>query len=128
MIKLKQLIFESIDEKNVHIISTPQNVSIMYRAEGIVRGSVAGIDRIDGHKWWVSRVLVGDRNIRGQGIGSYLIQKAVAEVLKQDPQAEILVEPGGYEGNTAEQINFYKKNGFHEQPEPEYKGSLMYKK
>jgi len=127
MIKLKQLIFESIDEKNVHIISNPQNVSIMYRT-GPVRSSVASIDRVDGNKWWVSRVLVGDRTTRGQGIGSYLLQKAIAEVLKQDPQAEILVEPGGYDSNTAQQVNFYKKNGFHEQPEPEYAGSLIYKK
>lgn len=127
MIKLKQLIFESIDEKNVHIISNQQNVSIMYRV-GPVRSSVASIDRVEEHKWWVSRVLVGDRNTRGQGIGTYLLQKAVAEVLKQDPQAEILVEPGGYGDNIEQQTNFYKKNGFVEQPEPEYKGSLIYKK
>lgn len=126
MIKLKQLIFESIDEKNVHVISNPQNVSIMYRV-GPVRSSVASIDRVDGHQWWVSRVLVGDRDARGQGIGSYLIQRAVNEVLKNDSQAEILVEPGGYDSNTEQQINFYKKNGFVEQPEPEYAGSLIYR-
>jgi GNAT superfamily N-acetyltransferase len=125
MIKLKQLIFESIDETKVHVISTPNNVSIVYMV-GPVRSSVAGIDRVDGHQWWVSRVLVGDRNTRGQGIGSYLIQRAVKEVLKHDQQANILVEPGGYEGNTKEQVNFYKKNGFVEHPE--YEGSLVYKK
>jgi GNAT superfamily N-acetyltransferase len=125
MIKLKQLLFESIDESNIHVISNPQNVSIMYRV-GPVRSSVASIDRVDGNQWWVSRVLVGDRNTRGQGIGSYLIQRAVKEVLKNDPQAEILVEPGGYDSNTEQQINFYKKNGFVEHPE--YEGSLVYKK
>ena len=125
MIKLKQLIFESIDEKNVHVISNSQNVSIMYRV-GPVRSSVASIDRVDGNQWWVSRVLVGDRNTRGQGIGSYLIQRAVKEVLKNDPQAEILVEPGGYDSNTEQQINFYKKNGFVEHPK--FEGSLVYKK
>jgi GNAT superfamily N-acetyltransferase len=125
MIKLKQLIFESIDESNVHVISTPDNVSIMYRV-GPVRSSVASIDRVDGHQWWVARVLVGDRNTRGQGIGSYLIQRAVKEVLKHDPQADILVEPGGYDSNTEQQVNFYKKNGFVEHPK--YEGSLTYKK
>ena len=125
MIKLKQLIFESIDESNIHVISTPDNVSIMYRV-GPMRSSIASIDRIDDHQWWVARVLVGDRNTRGQGIGSYLLQKAVKEVLKQDADANILVEPGGYDGNTEEQINFYKKNGFVEHPE--YEGSLVYKK
>jgi GNAT superfamily N-acetyltransferase len=125
MIKLKQLIFETIDETNVHVISTPNNVSIMYRV-GPVRSSIASIDRVEGHRWWVSRVLVGDKNTRGQGIGSYLIQKAVKEVLKHDPQAQILVAPGGYDDNTEQQINFYKKNGFVEYPE--YEGSLVYKK
>jgi GNAT superfamily N-acetyltransferase len=127
MIKLKQLIFETIEEKDITVLSTSQSVSIMHRLGlGPTRNSVVSIDRIDGNRWWVARALVGDRNSRGQGIGSYLLQKAVAEVLKQDADANILVEPGGYDGNTEEQINFYKKNGFVEHPE--YEGSLVYKK
>ena len=125
MIKLTQLLFEAIDEKHVHVISTPQNVSITYRLGFGPRNSVASIDRIEGHQWWVARVLVGDRDTRGQGIGSYILRRAVQEVLKHDPDAEILVEPGGYEGNTAQQVNFYKKNGFVDYPK--YEGSLVYK-
>lgn len=121
MIKLKQLIFEieNSDLENELIVNSQGqsvSVSIMGRAAASIskfcRPSTAGIDNIGGSKWWVSRVLVGDPEMRRMGVGSILLQRAVKEVLKRDPRAEIIVEPGGYNMKTEDQIRFYKKNGF----------------
>jgi predicted GNAT family acetyltransferase len=117
---------EGIDEKNIFVNSKSDSVSISYRSSNNTRMSVASIDRIEGNDWWVSRVLVGDRELRGQGVGSILLTKAIQEVLKHDPQARITVEPGGYEGQTEKQFNFYKKNGFVDVPE--HTDLLIYQK
>lgn len=119
MIKLKQLIFEN--EDGLHIISNPRNVSIMTKLSD-TEMAVASIDNIGGNEWWVSRVLVGRPHagatqLRGKGIGSLLITRAVKEVMKHDPTARIIVEPGGTYGSKEEdQIRFYKKNGFIDVP------------
>jgi predicted GNAT family N-acyltransferase len=111
MIKLKQLLYEAIDENDLIVVSTPTNVSISYRIS-LMKGATASIDRIDNNEWWVSRVLVSDESSRRQGIGSILLTRAVQEVLKHEPNAKIIVAPGGYESKTRQQTRFYKKNGF----------------
>lgn len=111
MIKLKHLLFESMDESNIFVVSNPQNVSIMYR--GSMRDAgIASIDSLGNGQWWISRVLVNNPKIRRQGIGSEILQRAIKEVLKHEPKARIIVSPGGYDMDTESQFNFYRKNGF----------------
>jgi predicted N-acetyltransferase YhbS len=114
MIKLKQLLLcEEIDEDDLLIISTNQNVSVSYKPVGEFRASTVSIDNTGRGFWWVSRSLVGNEKLRGQGIGSTLLKRAVQEVLKHEPRARIVVEPSGtYGSNEQRQLNFYRKNGF----------------
>lgn len=123
MIKLRDLIFETLDEKEVMMISRPQGVSALYRGS-LRQAGVASIDNVGDGSWWVSRVLISTREVRRQGIGSELLQRAIKEVLKYDPKARIIVEPGGYDMDTQSQTNFYKKNGFVDIPDQ--KGVLVY--
>ncbi len=122
MIKLKDLILEELDEKEVMVISRPQGVSVLYRGS-MRQAAVASIDNVGDGSWWVSRVLVSTREIRRKGIGSELLQRAIKEVLKYEPKARIIVEPGGYDMDTQSQTNFYRKNGFVDTPD---KGVLVY--
>jgi GNAT superfamily N-acetyltransferase len=129
MIKLKQLLLcEEIDENDFIINSQRQSVSVSIMGQSVAsvsrRPSTVGIDNVENHTWWISRVLVGDPNDRRKGIGSILLQRAIKEVLKRDPKANIIVEPGGYDLKTEDQIRFYKKNGFVDVPNK--KGVLIY--
>ena len=125
MIKLKQLLFEDINENDIIVISKKEGVSIMYRAPGSMMSAVVSIDNIGNGMWWVSRALVSEVYERGKGIGSMLLRCAVKEVLKHEQNAKIVVEPGGsYGSNEERQLNFYKKNGFI--PYEGYPGALIY--
>jgi len=129
MIKLKQLLFENFNESDLIVNSQRQSVSVSIMGSSVAsisRPSTASIDNVEGNTWWVSRVLVGERDDRRKGIGSMLLQRAIKEVLKRDPKANIIVEPGGYDMKTNDQINFYKKNGFVDVPDK--KGVLIYDK
>jgi len=126
MIKLKQLLFcEAIDENDLFVRSNREEVAVMHRIAGTMQGSVVSIDNVGNGEWWVSRSLVSDEKERGKGIGSTLLKRAVQEVLKYEPHAKIIVEPGGTYGSDEErQLNFYRKNGFIDVPNK--KGMLMY--
>jgi GNAT superfamily N-acetyltransferase len=125
MIKLKQLLYEAIDENDLLVISTNQNVSVSYRPVGEFRASTVSIDDTGRGFWWVARSLVGNEKLRGKGIGSTLLTRAVQEVLKHEPNAKIIVEPAGTYGSDEErQLNFYRKNGFIDVPDK--KGVLIY--
>lgn len=125
MIKLKQLLLcEEIDEKDIFVRSSKRDgVAVMHRIEGASQGSVVSIDNLGNGEWWVSRALVNEE--RSKGIGSVLLKRAVQEVLKHEPNAKIIVEPGGtYGSNEERQLNFYRKNGFVNVPNK--KGVLIY--
>jgi GNAT superfamily N-acetyltransferase len=125
MIKLKQLLFcEDIYEKDIFVRSSKSDgVAVMHRIEGAAHGSVVSIDNIGNGEWWVSRALVNEE--RSKGIGSVLLKRAVQEVLKHEPNAKIIVEPGGtYGSNEERQLNFYRKNGLVDVPNK--KGVLIY--
>jgi len=130
MIRLKQLILEIEGQEGLHVNSRPEGVSIsMSLGDGY--SAVASIDNIGDGRWWVARVLVGPPHgrmpyeHRRKGIGSILVKRAVQEVLKHEPNAQIIVEPGGTYGMKEEdQLNFYRKNGFVDIPDQ--KGVLVY--
>ena len=62
--------------------------------------------------WYVNRVLVQPQELRGRGIGTRLLQTLIRE-LREKAGAEVLVvDPGGYDGDTDRQRRFYKKSGF----------------
>jgi GNAT superfamily N-acetyltransferase len=125
MIKLKQLFYEVINEEDLLVISTNQNVSVSYRPVGEFRASTVGIDNTGRGFWWVARSLVSNAKLRGKGIGSALLTRAIKEVLKHEPNAKIIVEPAGTYGSDEErQLNFYRKNGFVDVPKKP--GVLMY--
>jgi GNAT superfamily N-acetyltransferase len=70
------------------------------------------VDRIDAHRWHISRCLVQPAENRSRGVGSMLLQRAVAAALERDPGAVIEVCPGGYSDKIDAQERFYEKNGF----------------
>lgn len=76
-----------------------------------IHGVCAEADLIDGI-WWICRVLVKKEQDRGKGLGSKFLQKLLFEIYRRDPDAAVVVSPGGYGVNSKKQINFYKKNGF----------------
>ncbi|MGD9749419.1 MAG: GNAT family N-acetyltransferase [Acidimicrobiia bacterium] len=75
-----------------------------------------------GDDWLITRVLVV--GARGRGIGSQLLQAALQEAARLGAK-RVIVAPGGYEGDTERQFNFYMKNGFKPCSEPE--GALEWK-
>ena len=113
MIKLTQLLFEAEEEERKILVSfTKEGVLVMCDNPR----SSATISKMDNNIWYVNRVIVGDSkdpSTKGKGIGSMLLRRALAEILNRDPQAKIIVEPGGYDlRKLPDQINFYAKNGF----------------
>lgn len=92
----------------INIIKTDENISATCVVNGKV--SIASVDNLQNGSWWISRVNVQGAP-KGQGVGSKLLQTIIENVLISGP-AEIIVAPGGYEGNTKQQFKFYKKNGF----------------
>ena len=122
IIKLKQLLLEN-EERKLHVVSKNEFVSVAC-ADPM---SVAEISNM-GDLWYVNRVKVGnphDPSTKGKGIGSLILRRALAEILKRNPQAKIIVEPGGYSNRIEDQRNFYAKNGFVEIPGKE--GVMIFK-
>lgn len=61
--------------------------------------------------WWVSRVVVKPFTARRIGIGSFIVQRMLAEIAKTDIKVAVVV-PGGYDMEEEDQSRFYKKQGF----------------
>ena len=80
--------------------------------------SVASADKI-GDIWHISRVNV-HRAVRGQGLGSKMLQRIIHEVKLHEVKCNIIVHPGGYNEDPERQFAFYKKNGFVERERGEY--------
>ena len=113
-----------LTKKDIFVRSSKTDgVSVMHRVAGSSQGSVVSIDNVGNGMWWVSRALVNEE--RGKGLGSILLKRAVQEVLKWEPKAKIIAEPGGsYGSDEKRQLNFYRKNGFVDVPKK--KGVVMY--
>jgi GNAT superfamily N-acetyltransferase len=66
-------------------------------------------------EWWVSRALVSKRELRGQGLGSLMLQHALDELRERAAKTGesycVLVTPGGYDEDPRQEA-FYLKNGF----------------
>lgn len=100
---------ELYNQGETKIVSSTTNVSV-YWTHFPMQTSCVDISCFDTKNWWVSRAFVTPK-FRGQGIGSHLLKLAIEEIKKYKGEL-ILVTPGGYEGNTKSQFNFYAKNGF----------------
>ena len=62
--------------------------------------------------WWVARAIVqGSPNVRSKGIGSVLLQLALAKAVEMGA-LKVTVAPGGYGMKPRDQQRFYEKNGF----------------
>ena len=86
------------------------NGTDIYRERG-----VAEANQTDGGTWWISRVLVKPESMRGQGIGTKMLELLKQEVKRQGCQV-LQVAPGGYDSDPRV-FTFYKKNGFVETKE-----------
>lgn len=73
--------------------------------------------------WYVNRVLVQPQELRGRGIGTRLLQTLIRELRDKAGAVLLVVDPGGYAGDTARQRRFYKKNGF--VPDHKIKGRMI---
>lgn len=61
--------------------------------------------------WWIARVVVRDREMRGLGAGTTMLRRLLIEIgASAHPIA--VVSPGGYDGDTDRQVRFYEKCGF----------------
>jgi GNAT superfamily N-acetyltransferase len=92
----------------VTLIETPHHVAVMNH-EGRLRAAMSA-DNLGSH-WWLARAIVDPAEHRGKGIGSDMLKRLLAAVARQGC-TELHVTPGGYEGLTKRQFNFYLKNGF----------------
>jgi len=72
--------------------------------------SVASVDLVL-DLWYVSRVMVREK-YRGTGIGTKMLKSLIVEIKSRPDKGNIIVFPGGYDGDTEKQNAFYKKNGF----------------
>jgi GNAT superfamily N-acetyltransferase len=100
---------ELYKQGKIRIVSTPTNISVYWLHSPMQSGCVE-ISCLDNKNWWISRAFVSPK-FRNQGVGSHIMKLAIDEVKKHKGKL-ILVTPGGYEGNTQRQFNFYAKNGF----------------
>lgn len=89
---------------SITLVALNQASASMYPA------AIAAADLV-GDFWWVSRVLVGLPEFRGQGLGSLAVQRMLEKIASQS-QLPIRVAPGGYTNETEKQFRFYEKNGF----------------
>lgn len=64
------------------------------------------------HLWYLNRCLVSPREARGGGRGTLVLKKVQENLLKAEIFDALVVTPGGYDNNYAEQNRFYIKNGF----------------
>jgi predicted GNAT family N-acyltransferase len=92
-----------------------------------IHGVCAEADLVDG-KWWISRVLVKKEQDRGNGLGSKFLQKLLYEIYLRDPDATVIVCPGGYVSDMERQISFYKKNDFVAVSDDNFGDFLQHKK
>jgi ribosomal protein S18 acetylase RimI-like enzyme len=99
---------------NLKIIIDQQCIIVCFGTTFKLRGEVSANPVNDFQTWWIARALITPASERGKGYGSELLQKLISTI-KQNPKLDckfLLVTPGGYEENTKQQFNFYKKNGF----------------
>lgn len=101
-----------------HLSSGEESISSSYRKDEEFGISIASADRIFDGRWYVSRVMVRE-NHRGKGVGSKLLNMMIEEIKSRPDKGDIIVTPGGYDGDTKRQFDFYKKNGFVETDKPE---------
>jgi hypothetical protein len=103
----KRLI-EQLSGQSVSVIVTAESISV-----SLVGGCARGVVALDllADRWWLSRAVINPREHRGGRLGTILLKRALQEVASSSVR-RVVVQPGGYEGNTIEQFNFYLKNGF----------------
>lgn len=66
-----------------------------------------------GNFWYLNRVVVQPHELRGRGIGSRLLQTLIQELRDKARAVLLVVDPGGYTGDTARQRRFYEKKRVH---------------
>lgn len=93
----------------LHVNASHDSISVSVKHSRI-HLSISSADLINDNHWHICRVNV-IKDHRGKGLGSAMLKTLVEEVRKKGGKL-ITVHPGGYDGNTEEQFNFYLKNGF----------------
>lgn len=100
-----------MEKLRIQVIETPDTITTFWLGGGTRRG-VVECHRSDGPLWWLSRALVHPPEERGKGVGRNLLRAILARLRDRQEPIRLIVEPGGYEGNTARQSRFYLNNGF----------------
>lgn len=110
-------------EDDITSVVTTEHAAVVWGPDSWPRErGVAEASRMPEGYWYVNRVLVEPIGQRSKGLGSRLLQRLLVEVRRFG--GAVVVDPGGYGMNTARQRNFYRKNGFRE--DPETKGRMRY--
>lgn len=91
------------------------SICVTWRGDGVGENSMLNRGAAEasfvGDTWWVNRVLVQPRENRGRGIGGHMLE-ALKGAVVEEGGAELSVQPGGYDMNTADQNRFYEAHGF----------------
>lgn len=101
-------LFESFSDIKINTISSPHSVSVYCMVDN--RRSVIDASELYDGNWEINRAFIQD-NMRSNGLGSKMLQRAISEILNNNPKS-ICVTPGGYGSDVEELYRFYGKNGF----------------
>jgi len=98
----------------INVVKNDTHVAFYYNDNSLFPIAVAEMDlvgslfdSIEGHHWWISRVLV-QPNHRRKGIGKEIVSKLISH----HNNYPLIVCPGGYNSPHEEQVLFYKSCGF----------------
>ena len=100
-----------INTIKLRIIETTENVDIAFMIPQTYKMGNISAHLIDNDEWWIARAIIKPESLRGQGLGTKMLEKLKAAVIRQGCK-KLIVTPGGYEGKKKKQFNFYLKNGF----------------
>lgn len=107
--------------ENVFVSESGQSLGVVgavsNEAGEIIGGGVVEATEHEPGHWYLNRSLVNPRIARGAGLGTLLLRRLLEELGRKPSFREVVVEPGGYDGNAAQQQNFYVKAGFVEVPD-----------
>jgi len=90
-------------------VCTPYHLTVHWNGKDFNQRATASADLVQEAEWWISRVLVQPKELRGQGIGTQLMEVLQSHIKKGQ---RLVVFPGGYDQDRDRQEAFYRKCGF----------------
>lgn len=99
----------------INAIYSGNTITVNYSNEdnpsGYFKTSTASADLLDKDVWYINRVFV-QKEDRRKHIGTDLVKRMQEEIKARNPNAIMIVTPGGYDTPAQVQIAFYRSIGF----------------